>query len=432
MSTPIFEHLRVGLLPGHADIISARLTEPTSGDLPLGPTLHVTGTLTSHAAPVTKVLAVNRRDVLAISPLETPATGSSDASGQPEVSFALELDALDLDPTFDLRLRAVMADDTRVPFGTVSGQRRAILGGYTPRHQPLMVTSLGRTGTTWLMRLLAEHPGIVTYRQYPYEIRPAKYWLHLFRILSGVPDPSKVVGQPQEFHLETLAVGANPFRAPAFSALPALEAWAGTDYRERVAAFALESIDQWYDLAAEAQGEPGATYFAEKQFPDQFPRLVWSLYPNGREVILVRDFRDMVSSMLAYNRKRGYDDFSRRGRESDEAWIESLVPGVNELARAWKRRGDRAHLVRYEDLIADPTTILNGLFAYLDLDHSPAAVAQVIARVTADSSELSRHQTTRDPAASIGRWRQDLSPELQAATNEAFEFALSAFGYDPA
>lgn len=430
MPTPIFEQLRVGLLPGHADTISARLTEPTSGDLPSGTTLHVTGTLTSHAAPVTRVLAVNRRDVVASTALEAPAPGSSEASGQPEVNFTLELDALDLDPVFDLRLRAVMADETRVLFATVSGQRRAILGGYTPRHQPLMVTSLGRTGTTWLMRLLAEHPGIVTYRQYPYETRPAKYWLHFFHILSGVPNPSKVVGQPQEFHLETLAVGANPFRAPAFPAAPALEAWAGTEYRERLAAFALESIDQWYDIAAATQGEPGATYFAEKQFPDQFPRLAWSLYPGGREVILVRDFRDMVSSMLAYNRKRGYDDFSRRDHDSDEAWIESLVPGVNELARAWKRRGDRAHLVRYEDLIADPTAILGSLFAYLDLDHAPATVSQVITKATADPSQLSRHQTTRDPAASIGRWRQDLSPELQAATNEAFQFALDTFGYD--
>jgi hypothetical protein len=432
MSTPIFEQLRVGLLPGLADTISARLTEPTTGDLPSGPTLRVAGTLTSHGAPVTKVLVVNRRDVLVNLPIDAPAPGSSDASGQPEVDFALELDALDLDPTFDLRLRAVMADESRVLFAAVSGKRRAVLGGYKPRHQPLMVTSLGRTGTTWLMRLMAEHPGVVTYRQYPYEIRPAKYWLHLFRILSGVPDPGKVVGQPQEFHLETLAVGANPFRAPAFSALPPLEAWAGTDYRERVAAFALESIDQWYELAAEAQGEAGATYFAEKQFPDQFPRLVWSLYPGAKEVILVRDFRDMVSSMLAYNRKRGYDDFSRRGHDSDETWVEKLVPGVNELARAWKRRGDRAHLIRYEDLIANPTAILSKLFAYLDLDHSPATIAQVITKASADPSELSRHQTTRDPAASIGRWRQDLSPELQAATNEAFQFALDTFGYDPA
>lgn len=431
MSTPIFEQLRVWLLQVNAGTLTARLTNVESGDVPEGHTFRLTGAITSQAGPVTKVQAVSRRQLLASVPVEAPPSGAAESTGPVEVNFEIDLDALDLDPEFAFRLRAVLADDTRVPFVEVHGRRRAILGGYTPRHQPLMVTSLGRTGTTWLMRLLAEHPGIVTYRQYPYEIRPAKYWLHFFRVLSGVPNPSKVVGQPQEFHLETLAVGANPFRAPAFPAPPPLEAWAAADYRERLAAFALESIDQWYDIAAEAQGEAGAVYFAEKQFPDQFPRLTWSLYPGGREVILVRDFRDMVSSMLAYNRKRGYDDFSRRDSESDEAWIDTLVPGVNELARSWKRRDDRAHLVRYEDLIRNPNAILTDLFAYLDLDHSPAMVEQVITRAAADPSELSRHQTTRDPAASIGRWREDLSPELQDATNRAFDFALSTFGYDP-
>ena len=38
---------------------------------------------------------------------------------------------------------------------------------------------------------------------------------------------------------------------------------------------------------------------------------MWELYPRAREVILVRDFRDMVSSMFAFNAKRGFQGFRR-------------------------------------------------------------------------------------------------------------------------
>jgi hypothetical protein len=281
------------------------------------------------------------------------------------------------------------------------------------------------------MRLLAEHPGVITYRAYPYEVRPAKYWLHFFRTLSGRPNPAKVVGQPHEFHLETLAVGANPFRAPAFEAIPALETWAGSTYVERLAAFCQQSIDEWYGTVAVAQGEPAAVYFAEKQFPDHFPRLAWSLYPGGRELILVRDFRDMLTSMLAYNEKRGFVDFGRVRYANDETWVRAVGRGVNELARAWKRRSGRAHLVRYEDLVTQPAATLTRIFEYLDLDASETLVHRIVQDTTDDPSELKKHQTTRDPTASIGRWRDDLSPALRTAANDAFRRGLTTFGYDP-
>lgn len=432
MQTPILGRLRVRLI-NRPDQLEGGVESPVRGSAPDGLTLPIAGWAVGSSQPVTTMKIFRQLDP----PLEIPVgTEQADLAfrfpNQPwaaTAGFSTAIDALMLDPAFSLRLWAVLADGTTAPFAMIRGRRRKELAGYTPRFQPLTVTSLGRTGSTWLMRLLTAHPGVLTYPTYPYEVRPAKYWLHLFRVLSGRPNPAKVVGQPNEFHLEPLAVGANPFRAPAFNAIPALEAWSGSTYIERLAAFCQQSIDEWYGTLAAARQETGIVYFAEKQFPDHFPRLAWSLYPDGREVILVRDFRDMVTSMLAYNQKRGFDDFGRVRRSSDEAWVRSMARGVNQLARAWTRRANRAHLVRYEDLVTAPATTLTGVFEYLGLDASAALVDQLVRETTADDAELKKHQTTRDPAASIGRWRHDLPPALQTAAEEAFRHGLRMFGY---
>ncbi len=434
MSTPIFERIRVRLIHQRSDLLDIQLESPGTGAAPDGFALTIAGWAVGRAQPVTRLQIVRQTDVLWEAPVERErpdiAARFPEQPWASRAGFASELEALTLDPVFNLRLRAVLADGTKVSVAVIRGRRRARLADYQPRFQPLMVTSLGRTGSTWLMRLLAEHPGVLTYRAYPYEVRPAKYWLHLFRVLSARPNPAKVVGQPREFHLETLAAGSNPFRAPAFEAIPELEAWSDSTYVERLAAFCQQSIDEWYDVVATVQGETAARYFAEKQFPDEFSRFAWSLYPGGRELILVRDFRDMVTSMLAYNQKRGFDDFGRPRHETDEAWVKSRGHGVNALALAWQRRADRAHLVRYEDLIADPAATMTAVFQYLELDASSSLVERIVRDTTADQAELTRHQTTRDPAASIGRWHQDLPPRLQTVANKSFHRALAIFGYD--
>ena len=59
----------------------------------------------------------------------------------------------------------------------------------TPSCSALQLTSVGRTGTTWMMRMLAAHPGIVAHTNHPLEIWPARYWAHMLKVLSGPADP---------------------------------------------------------------------------------------------------------------------------------------------------------------------------------------------------------------------------------------------------
>jgi hypothetical protein len=317
-----------------------------------------------------------------------------------------------------------------VNIASVTGQRQPPDSLFTPRLQPLIVNSFGRTGTTLLMRMLAAHPQIIVYDRPPYEIRGSKYWLHALRVLGTPTDARAQIGAAMQFHEDPRAAGGNPFYSSEFAAWGEVEAWSGSDYLANLLAFCQKSIDDWYLATADAQDEPTAplVFFAEKHFPDLFPRLLRDLYPGAREIFLVRDFRDMIASMLVYNAKKGSGDFGRDRVESDDAWLDYLRQNFTVLRSAWQERGDPDSLIRYEDLIRDdPAATLGRLVDRLGLDASPATVARLVAAAAAP--ELQGHGSSSSPVASIGRWRQDLSPEMQGKVADRFSGLLQTFGY---
>jgi hypothetical protein len=254
----------------------------------------------------------------------------------------------------------------------------------------------------------------------------------VLKTLAAPTDARKRVGAPMEFHLEPLAAGGNPFYSAAFAAWPAVEAWSGSTYVRELAAFCQRSIDGWYLATASAQGDAVGelVYFAEKHFPDVYPRLLRELYPGAHELFLVRDFRDMLASMRAYNVRKGSGDFGRDKAGSDEAWLAHLQQNFLVLHAAWRDRGEPRSLVRYEDLVRTPEATLPPLLESLGLDAAPQTVASLIAAAAPDAPELRGHGTAGSPAASIGRWRHDLPPALQAAAEETFGDLLREFGYE--
>ena len=168
--------------------------------------------------------------------------------------------------------------------------------------------------------------------------------------------------------------------------------------------------------------------FAEKS-DLRASNLLTELYPGSRELFLVRDFRDMVSSILSFNAKRGVQGFGRGNATSDVDYVASLGDWANRLVRAWERRRDSAHLVRYEDLVLDTERALSELLAYLGVDSGTQTVAAVREALEGDLPELSAHATSEEPSASVGRWRTDLAPGLVEECERSLRPALDAFGY---
>ena len=416
-------------------LLEATIDSPVEGGTSDAWAVRVRGHVVDAAGPVQEVEAVVPGLVLASDrpalPSPEVAARHPDLPWAAECGFTLLVNTLVLRRNFEFRLRATLADGSRAKVVLISGQRRPLETGYAPRLQPLLVNSFGRTGTTLLMRMLAAHPAVVVYARPPYEARGGKYWLHVLKTLAAPADASKRVGAPMEFHLEPLAAGGNPFYSAAFAPWPEVEAWSGAAYVEDLAAFCQRSIDGWYLATAAAQGqaiEP-LVYFAEKHFPDAYPRLMRDLYPDARELFLVSDFRDMVASMQAYNARKGSGDFGRDKAGSDGAWLAYLHQNLLVLRAAWRDRGEPGSLVRYEDLVRDPASTLPPLLTSLGLDAAPETVSRLIAAATPDAPELRGHGTAGSPEASIERWRNDLSPELQAAAEETFHDLLQEFGY---
>jgi hypothetical protein len=105
---------------------------------------------------------------------------------------------------------------------------------------------------------------------------------------------------------------------------------------------------------------------------------------------------------------------------------------ISTVLDSLSRRRDRAHLVRYEDLMLQPAQTLAGVLAYLDLDAGDDAVERMLASAGEALPGMERHRTTPDALASIGRWRRDLDADLLEACEQVAAGALEAFGYEPA
>ena len=130
-----------------------------------------------------------------------------------------------------------------------------------------------------------------------------------------------------------------------------LQEWFAGQAVEDLAAFAQSRIEAVYSRIEAEEGKSGATYFAEKLRNDIVPDLMWELYPEAREVVLVRDPRDVLISVLAATRSVAR---SRRRRTRSDGWGRSSRAAYSPCWRAGAAVQDRTHLVRYEDLMMRP------------------------------------------------------------------------------
>jgi Sulfotransferase family len=341
--------------------------------------------------------------------------------------FSGSVGTLALPVQFELSVVAALDSGERVRLAVVRGRRKRHHSSFAPALAPLMVTALGRTGSTMVMRLLGAHPDVVVYRPFEYEPRVSSYWLDVLRELA----------EPASYLRQFTATGLKHpgwwlgIQSAAARPLPdaELEGWIGSTALEEIASFCQSRIEAVYTRIAEQQGRPRPRYFAEKYRPSPLAGLMRELYPEGREVILVRDFRDMVASMFAYNEKRGIQGFRRDRAASDADYLrDEVAPAALALARTWQSRRASAHLLRYEELVERPADALARLFRYLEVDDSSEVVDSVLGAFDPRSS-FATHGTSPAPEESIGRWRSDLDQELRRHCEALFAPALETFGY---
>lgn len=332
---------------------------------------------------------------------------------------------------FTLSVQAVFADGRREGIGTISGRRKPARGSYAPKLQPLTITTLGRTGSTWVTWLLAQHPQITAYRPFLFEPRVLSYWTEVLR-RTAAPASALQSVFATDFLRRNWWLNPEQGSEQSFAVLdPEITQCLAGASVEALSDLCLSRIDDFYLRTAQLHGKTEPAFFAEKLMPKMSRNIAWELYPDAREIVLVRDFRDVASSIFAFNAKRKSQGFGRDRFASDEDYITGwLLPDALDLLSAWKNRGKRTCLVRYEDIILKPRETLATTLAQLGIEASDATLTSMIDRAAHLVPEAEQHRTSADPARSIGRWRTDLSPALRDLCTKTFANVLQEFGYD--
>lgn len=354
----------------------------------------------------------------------------------PEKSgFSLIIKTLHLAPNFELTVNLVSPEDGRTNWATIKGTQIPVAPDFKPGIQPVMIYGPGRSGSTWLMNLLGLHPEIVIDPHHPYEVFSMTYWLHLARVLAAPADLENSAHSDETYFTTPYWVGSNPYNRSPIVDQTEVKNWFRQEYVNELFAFSLQSIENFNRKLAIAQDKPNTRYFAEKYLIgpgiDWVPQLVWQLYPNTKEIFLIRDFRDWFCSIRSFNLKRGFNEFDYQNERKNEwEFIELVRNRSTWLLANWQQRKNKAFLLRYEDLVRQPQENLVEVFKYLELEATPAFIEEILQRTSGNSLELQQHKTSKDLNSSVGRWKQDLNPDLQEILNREFAEILTGFGYE--
>lgn len=296
------------------------------------------------------------------------------------------------------------------------------------RRGPIFIGGTGRCGTTLLVRILARHPAIFTLRWESQFLVAPDGLLHVAERRWSRRELERFLDKMRgRWYQRVLNAGKkNQYTAGLCSDLPREDLDAALErLEERVpqaaspeAARALvaEFVDRLFGPAVE---RAGASRWCEKTprnllYADRLA----AVFPDLRFIHIVRDGRDVVSSML----EKGFwpiaagHEFPRMSRYRGPVtldlaasyWADVLELGA--VTTAGLPPGSYLEL-RFEDLIADPRARLQEVCDFLGEDFSEDLLRQ----------DLSRHH--------IGRWRLALSHQEAARVEEQIGPMLTAKGY---
>lgn len=346
------------------------------------------------------------------------------------IGFRTYINPFALPQNFELQGVAVTEQGDKVRVFTMRGERRPIEAVGEHMISPLLITTLGRSGSSYVLGLLASHPKITVYRPFQVEARYALYWTQMFLSLTH-PKSWIYPVNPFDLHDAAWILGKDTSR-PSHNALyPDMLGWFNGPYVDNLFAFCTQNLQKHYMRIAQIQGKNGPRYFCEKSPPNALTQAALCLLPGAREIILVRDFRDVLCSIMAFNKKRGFLAFGRDQFDSDEEYVSGwLLGAAHSLLTCWENRKDDSLLLRYEDLIARPELTLTRVFEHLEIEASSRRVNQVLKAASKIQPKTQReHKTTASPRDSLERFRKELDPKLLALSNSLLREPLEAFGY---
>jgi len=182
--------------------------------------------------------------------------------------------------------------------------------------------------------------------------------------------------------------------------------------------------------------------------PDGIPLI--SKAATAGVLYLIRNPLDVAVS-FAHHSASTVESIVRKMADPDFAFVDKPHALHNQLRQrlltwsghvtSWVNEpGLRVHVVRYEDMKADPIRIFTGVIRFCGLDDDPVRIAKAVDfsrfdRVQAQEAEHGFGEKMPGAASffrkgQVGSWREGMTDELAATLCAAHAQVMARFGYD--
>jgi hypothetical protein len=290
-----------------------------------------------------------------------------------------------------------------------------------PPYRKVFIVGCPRSGTTWIRRLVAHHPRVVSGP----ESHAYPHLLGAFTDLGlrGSAGWHRILDRYRRGERRGLAVGLHHWvDRPALHRFVAA-ALADPEWTDETAAERV--VDAIFDAYVLARGCTAEHVLLEKTPQHVFwADRILRHDPGARVVEVLRDGRDVCVSMEMRARTQNW---SPRARAAQIAtWTRFVSRGV--ALRADPALAERVLLVRFEDVKAQPLVQAERLMAFMGLPGTPAELAEAVEAVSIDRHPR-KGEGRHVRKGAVGDWRIHFSAEDLALFDREAGPLLEQVGY---
>ena len=343
---------------------------------------------------------------------------------QVALGFDFKITVWDLPKKFNINLLFSFNSGETLPLVTFQGFWQS---PFLSTHLlPIFVNSVGRSGSSLMMRLMNAHENIVCGNQPPYELKLTRYLANFLNLLNN-DRKNNYPFSPDDLYLAENKIGYNPFFNLDFMSTNMMN-WCEEVWMHQWLTYTQSMIIDLYDNLAKDQSKFMVTSFAEKVYPSTHIYNMNFIFKEIKQIILVRDPRDNLVSRLCFNKIRNKDDFGFSKNQSLESYI-NIIYAEYEALIYNGLMPENTLLVYYEDLITKPEKIILSIFEFCNIKFDKKTVEYCIKTAFELDDFSSTHMTSNSPEQSIGRWKDYFDQHEQNLILENLNPILSQLGY---